>query len=856
MLLKKSVFKQVNLKTAKQLSISILTSSILVLIVGIIILFSNTSKIAEKVHNDFMFNLQEFASSHFAEIENINKAYAITLASNPMIQKALETNNRLLALTEIKKLVQINHLKDFKIHIHTKDNHSFLRSWKPKEFGDDLSGFRKSVVTVNKTLKPISTFELGRIGLSLRYITPVFNSNHQHIGSLEFIQSLKMIKKAFEEKGEFVVFLVEKEKLKSIKLKLLNNIRTVQDKYVFFAKYINPHFIQSVRNLDFDFLFSNNYSIDKRYFFTFLEITDFQDEVVGFALIGKNINIVNYTIKVAKELIYISLGVMIFMVASTIIFMEIISRKIIIYPLNAIKNGLDSFFNFMKRETKSIDKLDENLPAEFGEISKDVNQNISTISEILEQDKAYKKQLIEINNRIKQLLDNAEQGFLYFDSNMIIGEQYSKIAENIFNQNIYGKNIVQLLYPNDPEKQLYNTNSLKSILKKSGLRQELMLSLLDREFVINDRFIEIEYKVLDENNYMLILTDYTEQKELDDKIKEEQQILKMVVEVVISYEQFMEIKKDYDSFSKKINHYKSIDMLPELRREIHTFKGLFAQKEIMHIVKKLHNFENDIIVSIKQKQLNNVVQNISSQTLQQWLELDLSILKYVLGDDYFEHSNGICIEKSRLLEILKQVQDNQKLKKEIIKLTYHNIKIFFRPYEKLIVNLAKKLDKKIFPFELDAENIYISDKYKPFLNSLVHIYRNSIDHGIEDPNIREENNKLRYGTIKTKIFENENGQVVIKISDDGAGIDVKKIANLAVQKGLISEDEVSKLSENEIIQFIFKDEFSTAKEVTEISGRGVGLSSVLTELKKINGNIQIDNRLGEGITFTFSFNLV
>ena len=65
-----------------------------------------------------------------------------------------------------------------------------------------------------------------------------------------------------------------------------------------------------------------------------------------------------------------------------------------------------------------------------------------------------------------------------------------------------------------------------------------------------------------------------------------------------------------------------------------------------------------------------------------------------------------------------------------------------------------------------------------------------------------------------------------------------------------------KLSEDEIIQFIFKDEFSTAKEVTEISGRGVGLSSVLTELKKINGNIQIDNRLGEGITFTFSFNLV
>ena len=99
-------------------------------------------------------------------------------------------------------------------------------------------------------------------------------------------------------------------------------------------------------------------------------------------------------------------------------------------------------------------------------------------------------------------------------------------------------------------------------------------------------------------------------------------------------------------------------------------------------------------------------------------------------------------------------------------------------------------------------------------------------------------------------------QALAKGLEKSYKIDVKKIANLAVQRGIVSEDEVSKLSEDEVIRFIFKDEFSTAKEVTEISGRGVGLSSVLTELKKINGNIQIDNRLGEGITFTFSFNLV
>jgi len=851
---KKSVIKQINLKTAKKLSASILISSVIVLTADIFILFSNASKIDEKVHNDFMFSLQEFTHLHFSEIKNINKAYAITLASNPTIQKALETNNRLLALDEINRLIKRNHLKNFKVHIHTKDNHSFLRNWKSDKFGDDLSGFRKSVVEVNKNLKPISTFELGRVGLSLRYVIPVFNNDNKHIGSLEFIQSLDSIEKAFEEKGQFVIFLVNNEKVKSIKL--LDSARSIQDKYIAFQQYINPQFLQSVRNLDFDIIFSNGHVIDNKYFFTFVEITDFQDEVIGIALVGENIAIVNYTIEAAKELIYISLAVMIFMVVSTVIFMEIVSRKIIIYPLNAIKDGLDSFFDFMKREKTSIDKLDENLSAEFGEIAKDVNQNILTISEILQREEEHKKELIEMNNRVKQLLDNAEQGFLYFNSSMIIGEQYSKVAGEIFDIEIHGENIIKLLYPNDPEKQLYNTSSLKSILKKNGLRQELMLSLLDREFVINDRFIEIDYKVLDKNNYMLILTDYTEQKELDEKIKEEQQVLKMVVEIVISYEQFMEIRRDYENFSEKIEDYKSVDMLPELRREIHTYKGLFAQKEMLNIVKKLHNFENDIIESIKHDKLNNVVSEITPYQLQQWLELDLSILKYVLGEDYFEHSDRICIEKSRLLEILEQVQDNRVLKREITKLTYHNIKIFFRPYEKLVVNLAKRLEKRIFPLELDAENIYVSDRYKPFLNSLVHIYRNSVDHGIEDPDTREEKEKLRYGTIKTKIFENEDNQLIIIISDDGAGIDVKKIANLAVQRGIVSEDEVSKLSEDEIIRFIFKDEFSTAKEVTEISGRGVGLSSVLSELDKLNGNMKIDNRFGEGITFTFSFNLV
>jgi two-component system chemotaxis sensor kinase CheA len=129
---------------------------------------------------------------------------------------------------------------------------------------------------------------------------------------------------------------------------------------------------------------------------------------------------------------------------------------------------------------------------------------------------------------------------------------------------------------------------------------------------------------------------------------------------------------------------------------------------------------------------------------------------------------------------------------------------------------------------------------------LTHIVRNSVDHGIESPEIREAAGKNPEGCLSLRAFH-EGGQVNIEIADDGAGLDQDRIRNKAVQKGLISTDQVARLSDREIVNLVFLPGFSTAEKVTNVSGRGVGMDVVKTHIEKIGGMVELQSRPGRGV---------
>ena len=840
--------------TAGKLSALILFVSAVVLTVSILLLFSTTNKTQKKIYVDVKNQLQNFAKYELDAKYWIGRTNAITLSNNILLQQALKENNRELAQEVLKEyladLTKNSKFKNIKVHIHTKENHSFLREWIPSKFGDDLSSFRKTVVQVNRLKKPITSFEIGRQGLSLRAVTPIIDKDGNHLGSLEFIQGLNSVAKSFEKEQEGSFLLLMAIRSKSDKVKIFKARKNFQDKYLIYQKYIDNNFLNSATNIDLETLFKDGQIYDEKYFYTFIKIENFEGTKLGIAILGKPIKLVNYAIKDATNLIYLALAIMIFMSLTIAIFIIFASKKIIIAPLETLQDGLNSFFAFLNKERSDIERIDENISAEFGRMSKLINSNINIVAETLKKDEILVKQIKEKSKKIKQLLDNANQGFLYFDASMKIKEGDSSVTEEIFEQEILDSKITQLLYPNDIEQQKYMEESLVDLLTMDQLRQELMLSLLETQFLINGKSISVEYKILNKTSFMLILTDITEKIELDEKLKDEEQTLKMIIEVVITLEQFMEIKKDYYKFTSHIDDFKSLDKLGELRRYTHTFKGLFAQKEMLHIVKHLHKFEDVINSSIKQNHLLETLKNLQTDTMNQWLEDDLEILTDILGDEYFKQSNSISISKDRIVRLYEQVKDNKVLATEIKKLTYHNIEIFFRPYEKMVTQLAKKLEKELYPLQVQSNEIYLSSQYEAFLKSLVHIFRNSVDHGIETPEEREELGKDFQGLITCNIYQKEQ-TLYIDISDDGRGIDIEKIKQLALDKKLVSESKLTHLSEKEIIMFIFEDAFSTASKITDISGRGVGLASLLGELKKLNGSIEIKNNFHKGIKFQF-----
>ena len=124
--------------------------------------------------------------------------------------------------------------------------------------------------------------------------------------------------------------------------------------------------------------------------------------------------------------------------------------------------------------------------------------------------------------------------------------------------------------------------------------------------------------------------------------------------------------------------------------------------------------------------------------------------------------------------------------------------------------------------------------------------RNSVDHGIETPEIREAAGKNPEGCLALRAFH-EGGQVNIEIADDGAGLDQERIRSKAVQKGLITADQVARLSDREIVNLVFLPGFSTAEKITNVSGRGVGMDVVKTHIEKIGGTVELQSRPGRGV---------
>jgi len=172
----------------------------------------------------------------------------------------------------------------------------------------------------------------------------------------------------------------------------------------------------------------------------------------------------------------------------------------------------------------------------------------------------------------------------------------------------------------------------------------------------------------------------------------------------------------------------------------------------------------------------------------------------------------------------------------------------FNRFPRTVRDIANREGKEV-EFIVEGGDTELDRSIMDGLNDpLLHLIRNAIDHGIERPDVREAAGKPRKGTLLLSA-RRDRDNVIITVEDDGQGIDIESVRKKAVEKGLVTPDEARTLSRDEIIDFLFQPGFSTAVEITDISGRGVGLDVVRTTLESLHGKIKVESREGGGTTF-------
>ena len=211
-----------------------------------------------------------------------------------------------------------------------------------------------------------------------------------------------------------------------------------------------------------------------------------------------------------------------------------------------------------------------------------------------------------------------------------------------------------------------------------------------------------------------------------------------------------------------------------------------------------------------------------------------------------EGSESINQSFNEQIEYLERVTTN--LHESVMKVRMMPIESVVSKFPRMIRDLSKKLDKKMELYmsgeDTELDRTVIDEIGDP----LMHLLRNSADHGLESAEVRKERGKSEVGSIFLDAYQDGNN-VVIEVRDDGNGIDIEKVKSKAIEKGNITEEQAAIMSDKEVIDLLFKPSFSTSDKVTDVSGRGVGLDVVKSKIEALGGDVEVKSVYGEGSTF-------
>jgi two-component system, chemotaxis family, sensor kinase CheA len=333
-----------------------------------------------------------------------------------------------------------------------------------------------------------------------------------------------------------------------------------------------------------------------------------------------------------------------------------------------------------------------------------------------------------------------------------------------------------------------------------------------------------------------------------DQLEEEQFDHSFVI-AVVSKEDASDIEKSI----RNVSEVEEVTLMELTSHHIHNNE-----------VNGLEEQSGEVVVKEKEDTIPKEANSTSRQSNASSKTIRVNIERLDVLMNLFEE---LVIDRGRLEQISKDL-NNPELNETVERMTRISgdlqsiiltmrmvpVETVFNRFPRMVRQLARDLNKKIELEIIGAETELDRTVIDEIGDPLVHLIRNALDHGIEMPEVRSKNGKPEQGTVKLKAFHSGN-HVFIELEDDGAGINKQRVMEKAIQKGIVTEEVAQTLSDRQIYELILASGFSTADQISDISGRGVGLDVVKATIESLGGAITIDSSAGEGSSFSIQLPL-
>ncbi|MBV1877420.1 MAG: Hpt domain-containing protein [Pseudomonadales bacterium] len=482
------------------------------------------------------------------------------------------------------------------------------------------------------------------------------------------------------------------------------------------------------------------------------------------------------------------------------------------------------------------------------------------------------QQLSVAKQETDDIMGAVEIGIFTFNLDKSVNAEHSEKAKGLFGTENFEQSSLKNLLEMDGRQLQQFDRWLSLCGSKSNLRKQWrMFSRLNPVDEIckseGENVIEINYQPIVVDNkltkIMVLARDITHERAVEEdlarsKIQQESMMRRMMGLLNSDAQEIREFLEYAETQMTNYNQYCDMHALEanveELFRALHTLKSHSGTLGFDDFSEQIASAEHllDKIRKNEKCEIGEWLENIqlARTELDHILDLRNKIFRR-------QDSDRMSINRNLYDQILQKVRGNEaysnlELTTQLMELSMQSFGSYCEKYRKLVVRFSHSLDKPIDDLIIETPDKMVDRaQLKRVDDAVVHIIRNAIDHGIEDEETRDQQNKGA-GQIGLSLGAEDN-DLILTISDDGAGLDPEKIASLAMEKNIIQADECHMLSNEEKINLIFLPGLTSKNDVTELSGRGVGMNAVADIMQEIGGDIGLTSNLGKGTTFSLRF---